>query len=310
MHGEGFSLFRDSSLAAALPSPPLLSEPFQRSQYGGRLGGPILKNRLFYFLDGERTLQHEQAPVLVAAPLQQYSGSFSAPFHEDDVMAKADYQITRSMRGFYRFSYFQNSFITNGGTAGFSLYAGKNTTRTHVTGLDFNTGSLSHSIRFELLKTELQHSDATTGTSMPFANYPLTISMGNSGLVTGPSGFAPQVIVQSDHQVKYDGTKILGAHILRFGFNFNRIGGAGWAPTQSPFVSTNIGPSEESFAQNGPFPGGDTNPLNYPVEIVQVSNGLGYFTAFPGLGFPAGRIFYHRFAAYLGASSKWKGRRA
>src|SRR5947209_10620171 len=50
IHGEAFSFFRDSSLAAALPAPPALSESFQRSQYGGRLGGPIIKNRFFYFL--------------------------------------------------------------------------------------------------------------------------------------------------------------------------------------------------------------------------------------------------------------------
>jgi len=150
IHGEAFSFFRDSSLAAALPAPPGLSEPFQRSQYGARVGGPIVKNRFFFFVDAERTLQHEQAPVLVAAPFQQYSGSFSSPFHENNLMAKPDYQITQSMRGFYRFSYFQNSFTTNGGTAGFSLYAGKNVTRTHVAGVDFGTGSFSHSIRFGL----------------------------------------------------------------------------------------------------------------------------------------------------------------
>src|ERR1700686_2617731 len=115
IHGEAFSLFRDSSLAAALLAPPGLSEPFQRSQYGGRLGGPIIKNRFFYFLDAERTLQHEQAPVLVAAPFEQYSGSFSSPFHENNLMAKADYKLTRSIRALYRFSYFQNSFTANGG---------------------------------------------------------------------------------------------------------------------------------------------------------------------------------------------------
>ncbi len=75
IHGEAFGLFRDSALAAALPAPPGLTEPFQRSQYGGRLGGPLIKNKFFYFLDAERTLQHEQAPVLVAAPFEQYSGS-------------------------------------------------------------------------------------------------------------------------------------------------------------------------------------------------------------------------------------------
>jgi hypothetical protein len=80
LHGEAFCLFRDSSLAAALPSPPGLPKPFQREQHGARIGGPIIKNRFSYFLDGERILQREQAPVLVAAPFQQYSGSFNSPF--------------------------------------------------------------------------------------------------------------------------------------------------------------------------------------------------------------------------------------
>ncbi len=307
VHGEAFSSFRDSSLAAPLPAPPGLFEPFQRSQYGGRVGGPVIKNRFFYFFDGERTLQHEQAPVLVAAPFQQYSGSFSSPFHENNLMVKADYQLTHSIRGFYRFSYFQNSFAANGGT-GFSVYRGKNVTRTHVTGLDFSTGGFSHSIRFGLLKTELQHADATAGTDLPFANYPLTIQMGNTGLITGPSGPAPWAVVQSNYQIKYDGSKSSGQHILRYGFTFNRIGAAGFAPfySHAPFLITNVGASEEAFAQTGHFPGGDANPLNYPVEFVQVSNGLGYYSPFPGMGFPAGSFFFHRFGLYLGASSKWR----
>jgi Carboxypeptidase regulatory-like domain len=307
IHGESFEFFRDSSLAAALPAPPGLSEPFQRSQYGGRLGGPIIKNRFFYFLDVERTLQHEQAPVLVAAPFEQYSGSFSSPFHENNLMAKADYQLTRSIRAFYRFSYFQNSFTANGGS-GFSVYAGKNVTRTHVAGFDFASGSFSHSIRFGYLKTERNLVDATVGSGLPLANYPLNIAMGNTGLATGPNGIAPEAILQSDHQAKYDGSKTFGRHIIRYGFNFNRIAAAGFVPVGglAPFLSTNVGSSEVTFAQTGPFPGGDTNPLNYPVEIVQVSNGLGYVTPIPGLGLPAGSFFYHRLAAYLGASSKWK----
>jgi hypothetical protein len=306
-HGEAFGLFRDSSLAASLPTPPGLSEPFQRSQYGGRVGGPIIENKFFYFLDGERTLQHEKAPVLVAAPFDQYSGNFSSPFHEDNLMAKADYQLPHSVHVFYRFSYFQNKFAANGGV-GFSVYGGKNVTRTHVTGLDFNTGSFSHSIRLGYLKTGLQHVDATSGTDLPLANYPLNIQMGNTGLAFGPTGSAPQAILQSDHQAKYDGSKTLGSHIVRYGFDFNRIGAAGFVPLQTlaPFLSTNVGLSEETFAQTGPFPGGDTNPLNYPVEYVTVSNGLGYVTPTPGFGLPAGSIVYHRFAAYLGASSKFK----
>jgi hypothetical protein len=305
-HGEAFGFFRDSSLAAALPAPAGLSEPFQRSQFGGRLGGPITKNRFFYFLDAERTLQHEQAPVVIAAPFQQFSGSFRSPFHENDLMARTDYQLARSIHLFYRLSYFQNSFTANGGL-GFSVYAGKNVTRAHAAGLDFNSRSFSHSIRFGFLKTERNLSDATKDSGLPLCNYPLNIQMGNTGLVTGPNSFAPEDVLQSDHQVKYDGSKMAGAHIIRYGFDLNRIAAAGFSPVGSlaPSLVTNVGPSEESFAQAGPFPGGDTNPLNYPVESVSLSNGLGYLTPFPGFGLPAGSIFYNRLGVYLGATSRW-----
>jgi carboxypeptidase family protein len=308
IHGELFGFFRDSSLAAALPAPPGLSEPFQRSQYGGRVGGPIVKNKFFYFVDAERTLQHLEAPVLVASPFQQYSGSFSSPFHENNVMAKADYQFAHAAHLFYRFNYFQNSFTANGGS-GFSVYDGRNITRTHVAGLDFNSGSFSHSLRFGYLKTERDIVDGTTGSGLPLANFPLDIQMGNTGLLTGPSANAPTAILQSDLQTKYDGSKSMGSHIIRYGLDFNHIAAGGFVPFYSlaPFLITNVGTPEEAFAQTGPFPGGDTNPLNYPVESVEVSNGLGYVTPARGLGLPAGSFFYHRLGMYAGDS--WKLRR-
>ena len=313
LHGEFFDFFRDSSLAAALPSPPGLSEPFQRFQYGGRLGGPIIKDKFFYFLDAERTLQHEQAPVLVAAPFQQFSGHFSSPYHENNLMAKGDYQFPHSVHAFYRFSYFQNSFVANGGLC-FSVYDGNNVTRTHVAGLDFNTGTFTHSLRFGYLKTGRNLVDGTRGSTLPLANYPLNLQMDGTGLATGPNSFAPQVILQSNHQIKYDGSRILGPHIIRYGFTFNRIAVAAYVPLESlaPSLVVNVGSSEEMFAENscGPgtpcFQGGIANPLNYPVEVVSVSNGLGYVTPFPGLGLPAGSFLYHRLGAYLGMSSKWK----
>jgi hypothetical protein len=312
IHGEAFDFFRDSSLAAALPAPPGVPAPFQRSQYGGRVGGPILKDKFFYFFDGERTLQHEQAPVLVAPPFQQYSGTFSAPFHENNLMAKADYQLP-SLHLFYRFDYFANHLIANGGL-GFSVYDAKNVTRTHVAGLDFGRGSFSNSIRFGYLKMAHDQTDAARNSGLPFGDYPLDLTLGNTGLVTGPCGSAPWVILQSNNQIKYDGSKTTGTHIFRYGFTFNRIVAAGYVPLQAlaPYLSTNVGPSEETFAANSCgvgtpcFPGGIANPLNYPVETVDVGNGLGYLTPFAGLGLPAGAYFYHRLGAYVGASSKWK----
>jgi hypothetical protein len=308
IHGEAFGLFRDSSLAAALPTPAGLPSPTsQRSQYGGRLGGPIIKNKFFYFLDGERTLQHGQAPVLVGAPFSQYSGDFNSPFLEDNLMGKADYQLTQSAHAFYRFSYFKNSLLANAGL-GFSVYDNKDITRNHVIGLDFNSGSFSHSIRFEYLKFQNQIVDATVGSSLPLANFPVEIQMGSTGLVTGPNYLAPQSTVQSNHQLKYDGSKSMGAHVIRYGFGFNHIVGGGFANFQSiaPFLYTNIGTSETNFAANGPFSGGDTNPLNYPVETVALGNGLGYSTTTPAFGFPSGGITDNRIGAYVGDNWKLK----
>src|SRR3989442_1391234 len=45
-HGEGFYLFRDNRAAASLPTPAGLKAPFQRHQYGGRVGGPVMKDKL------------------------------------------------------------------------------------------------------------------------------------------------------------------------------------------------------------------------------------------------------------------------
>jgi hypothetical protein len=305
IHGEAFEFFRDSSLAAALPAPPGLSESFQRSQYGGSLGGPIIKNKIFYFLDGERTQQHLQAPVLVAPPFEHYSGSFSAPFTETNLLARADFQLSRFLRAFYRYGYFENTFATNGGGLGFEVYKGKNVARANVVGFDFNIESFTNSIRFEYLKTELHRVDATNGSSLPLANFPLTLQVGP--LYTGPNPVTG-ILLQDDYQLKYDGTKTLGRHIIRYGFDFNHIPSFAFGSIcrLAPCLSTNVGASEEAFAQAGPFPGGNTNPLNYPVESVTVSNGLGYFSTTPGLGMPAGAFFSNRLGLYVGDSWKWE----
>jgi len=307
IHGQAFEFFRDSSLAAALPAPPGLSESFQRSQYGGSLGGPVVKNKFFYFLDGERTQQHLQAPVLVAPPFAQYSGSFSAPFTESNLLARADFQLRPSVHAFYRFGYFENTFVTNG-QAGFSVYRGKNVTHTEVAGVDFVTGSFSNSFRFQYLKTELHRVDATHDSGLPLAKFPLALQMGSTGLFAGPNSYAPFKFLQNNYQGKYDGTKTLGRHIIRYGFDLNHIPAFGFVPfcSLAPCLVTNVGASEEAFAATGPFPGGTANPLNYPVEYVTMSNGLGYYSPSPGLGMRAGAFFPNRLGLYVGDSWKWK----
>ncbi len=104
-HGEAFGTFRDSAFSSQLPGAP---GPFQRSQYGGDFGGAILKDKLFFFADGERTIQHTTVPVPVSAPFTQFSGIFADPFHEANLLGRLDYSFTKSAR-LLRFSYIKNS---------------------------------------------------------------------------------------------------------------------------------------------------------------------------------------------------------
>jgi len=306
-HGDAFGAFRDSAFAAALPTPVGFSAPFQRSQYGGDFGGALIKNKLFFFLDGERTIQHTSVPVPISAPFSQFSGTFSDAFHEGNLLGRLDYQVTKNVRAFFRFSDFQNLLGATFGY-GYSLYDNKDITRNFVGGVDFNTGSFSHAIRFSYLKFQNQIIDATTGsTTLPFANIGAEIFMGGTGLVAGPNLLAPQSTPQSDHQIKYDGSKILGSHVIRYGVGFNHIQGGGFASffKNGPQVASAVSTSEQLAAATGPFPGGASNPLNYPADSVTVANGLGFSTTKAALGFPAGGLGPdNRILFYLG--DNWK----
>jgi hypothetical protein len=300
LHGEAYGFYRDSTVGAAkLPTPPGLSAPYQRNQEGANLGGPIIKDKLFFFADGERTLQHLAAPVLEVDPYTAYSGNFGAPFKENELQARVDYNLTKTARLFGRFNYFKNSVYATFFPSSFQVYNNLDYTRNDVGGIDFNTGSVTHSIRFSYLKFQNRILDAVRGSSLPFANEPVAINIGT--FTVGPNLLAPQATPQSDHQVKYDGTKIWGKHTVRFGFGYNHIQGGGFASFFKIAPQVFTSPATLSGGQLDP------NPLDASVGagIVFVGNGQGYSTTQAALGYPAGGLGPdNRTAFYFGDT--WK----
>jgi len=314
-HGEGFALFRSSDLAAALPGPP---SPYQRNQDGGNFGGPILKDKLFFFLDAEHTNQNLLAPIVPAAPFDVFTGNTGTPFRETDYDARVDWQFWKNVRMFYRFTYFDSKAVATGGAIGYQPFQDKNYTRTHVIGADFTTkGGYTHSIRFEYLKFINNLGDTVLGSNLPFANFPVSLNFASFGFLTGPNFLAPQQTYQTDRQIKYDGSKLLGSHILRYGVSYNRLRGGGLFSFSA--ITANVSPigSTDEIANAGnpaigifTCPGGITGascPLNYPVDNVTLGNGEECDTEIPAFNAPcSGTPPDNRLGLYVGDSWKVK----
>src|SRR3984957_15076458 len=76
-HGSLFEFFRNTSLDAASFF-AILPEKFNLNQFGGSLGGPIRKNKTFFFLDGEQKYQRKGITFTGLVPTQAMrNGDFS-----------------------------------------------------------------------------------------------------------------------------------------------------------------------------------------------------------------------------------------
>jgi len=319
-HGQAFYLFRDYRAGFA-DLPGAVSSQFQRNQFGGRFGGAIKKNRLFFFIDSERLKQDSADAIVVGAPFQFLTQGISSPFKSSQASGRLDWQATQNIRVFYKFVYDWNFSPTSAGQ-GFSYYANRDYARAHAVGIDINQGNWSHSIRLGYSKFHNQIIGDTNSQPLAINSFPFAeIAFNDTSLLMGPNFNAPQQTFQSNKQIKYDASRVWGSHIIRFGATVNGIAGGGFAsffglaPELFTNVNFNLLPlgsvqTKPYYSCNldtnpsVPFSGCDPNIGDYPFTGGLVGNGQGSFTNLPAFGSPAGGVFDTRFEAYVGDS--WK----
>ena len=317
-HGQAFYLFRDYSAGfAALPGG--VNSQFQRNQFGGRFGGAIIKNKLFFFIDSERLKQDSADSIVAGVPFQFLTRGIDSPFKSSQASGRLDWQVTEHIHVFYKFAYDWN-YSTSSASTGFSYYANRDYTPTHAVGIDFNKGNWSHSIRLGYFKFRNQIIGDTNSQPSSVNPFPLAeIQFNDTNLYTGPNYLAPQQTFQSNKQIKYDASRVLGAHIIRFGATVNGIATGGFAsfnglaPLLTSYVNFALLP--QGAVQTAPyyscnlgtsFSGCDPNIADYPFTGGYVGNGQGFSTELPAFGYPAGGLFDTRFEAYVGDSWKIK----
>ena len=296
LHGEAFGLFRDKSIVFA-SAPGGQDLPFRRTDFGGKLGGTLVQDKAFFFLDVEHVTQDAHRAVVFPAPFQVQTGSFSSPFRNTSASGKLDWSPSHTTHAFYRFAYNWNKSVDDDGD-GYSIFENHNNAPSHTVGLDLTRGLYVHSVRFGYSRFHNSLLDATgqLGASGIFglpANVRFSDLAGGQ-IQFGPSPFAPQETLQQNLELRYDGTRRMGDHTFHFGGSYNRINIGGYANRfgLAPQMTT---------AWTG---GTDANPLDYPLLMANLSNGQGFATEKSGFGFSRGGQVDNRLQAYVGDSYK------
>jgi hypothetical protein len=102
LHGSAFEFFRNTALDARGYFDPTRSA-FEQNQFGGTLGGPVLRDKLFFFLDdqGTRTTQGISTGSISVPSLTQRAGAFnnltgsvSGPYLASLLSARLGYSVT------------------------------------------------------------------------------------------------------------------------------------------------------------------------------------------------------------------------
>jgi Carboxypeptidase regulatory-like domain len=293
LHGEGYGLFRYDSIGFA-SSPGGQDLSFQRQDFGGRVGGRLIKDRAFFFVSAEHARQDARQSVVWPAPFQSFTGSFSSPYRNTSASGKLDWNFSKTAHAFYRFSYNLNKSVDNFGDD-YSVYQNTGNAPSHAGGFNLEHGDYIHRFRIGYLRYQDSLQSAAGGTNPLAASLPVNLAfsdLAGGRAQFGPSRFAPQEVFQQNLEGRYDASRTSGDHTLHFGGSVNWIKGGGY---NQPF---GLAPQVTTAWSSGI----DPNPLDYPVLFATLGNGQRFPTERSGFGLPHGGQVDTRVQGYIGDS--------
>lgn len=230
--GGGFFFFRDESLNS---NTPILTArnaprpPSQINQFGGRIGGPIVKDRAFFFFvyDGQRADVPNvvDPPGFASAPAGARSillpkiGTYQVGTNQDVFLLKTDFNINERNQLSVRFN--QQNFTgrnnENSGSLSAEEHSGNSVARTTTlagTWTSTLSGNLFNEFRAQYARDK---EPGQANSDQPEAR----IQTGSGFLQIGRNNFSPRETTIDRFQVINNLTYITGNHTLKGGVDLN-----------------------------------------------------------------------------------------
>jgi outer membrane receptor protein involved in Fe transport len=294
-HGSLFEFYRDESLNAnsfvnKTAAPPRPKSPYHYDQFGGSLGGPIQRDRAFFFAnyDGQRnevpnevnldqnlaglTLPTDPGTVAGLARLREKANSWQRGQDQDVLLAKVDWHLSESHLATARYNHqdFTGKNFENGGATNAEEHTGNSlvTTRSLNASLSSILGSaLFNELRGQYAKDE---EPGEANSNLPEATIRQS---GRTILTIGRNFFSPRETTIDRWQAADTLTWVRGEHTFKTGFDVNRDkiinffpGNFGGAYTFNSIASFNRGIPDaagERYVQAFPGPG-TSGPTTHP----------------------------------------------
>lgn len=223
-HGSLFSYFRDQSFNADQKKPDgsTVNPPYSRQQFGGSLGGPIAKNKLFAFFAYERQREHTtlaESPdafteLTLAKPLgAEAAAIIPTPFFETRYSGRMDWQINSKNSAYLTYNAQGNNSLNDQSDGTGDLTNGNYTTnQMQLANLTVNSALSSSLVNTATFGFQYWNNVIASNISKPLVTFP-SASFGTNTNV-------PQQSFQRKWQFKDDISKTIGNHSLKAGVDY------------------------------------------------------------------------------------------